>query len=1217
MKLLNNLYIKITSWILVVSFLFVYILRDYSHAAVYVEYMAQNAVADLIDIPLEYGKVINRHIPKGKKAQVILIQDLHANYGVQKNIKNILDYLEKNYGISSIGVEGTSGNIDLSLINTIPDETVKDDVVEYFTSKGYITGPEWHAVNRNDLVLKGLENRDVYKQDSQLLVSSLNNRQYFVKTLQDIKQLLKEIESSACSKDFIKFNSQYMKYRQGVLSQADFHAHLSKWASRVNESINRISPEYSRFMILNSRLQELDIKKVEKEYKELLAELDLDNDASATLARTLKKFKNLMHTPAYIQKQITDKISSGGKYPSLISYIECAGISKSIDSYEIVKEEDKLIDTIAGCLCQDQKQKDLLYVSRYVQLVINFLLNQMTRDELARFFNDSEEFQSRLDRLCGSYPERCSMINQMLVDLEPYLKEMSAFFNIAKQRDSIFIDNFISGCDMTQRTNNVMITGGFHTQGVSGLLKDMDIPHIVIKPKVLSYTEEDRARYYSTIRGDRKLSLEEVFAYKLAPESFSVKEWFHSRILAGAVSSMMRKELSKDGYDVTDFKDKVNDFILRWLRLLGKVTKDTSKFRFWLNQPVVCADETVFPFSMGSQIMPVGVKGDTARIIPSKEALDMLEENMLLGAKRNLVKLEGYRSSKPEPFDLTDPVKAAMVSGMIKPMAMIEAISLQDMMQTIKERDTADENRSFEPLIPSPGSYILDNSDKTIEEALDEFESYMRYRLSEGSLDTVTVDGKVGSGKTAIGMALAKRLGYCFMDRGMMFRVAGYLMERMEKEGKTVGPADLIEEFEKLEIKFEQKDLVILSEGRDITGGLDNEIYGERATRMSAEHSSIIEYLSRRSAEIAKQTSHIVMAGQGISNSEFFPENRINIFIDAPIHVRAARKKLYHDINALDDVEDSAGWIEGFRDGLNLLESLKGYYIYDAQSVMDTFTGLQVFLDDKDKYENDLAGYLRDLIEKDDERLALLHGHTVLTGKKDEPFAPSGKLKKLMKIISEGLSGPADEQTAKYQDPTKTRSTGTKDRRSTREDGHIKNMLIVLLGLAAVIYAVPVDTIAPYVWDWYTAFLDAHPVYAKMLSTFTIVFFSDVVAQYVEALARLVFKKTPAADIKYSFRRSFKISTILTFMIGIGFHYWVRGLKYAFTPLEGLIPVNNLDILLAKGAFTAFVWAPAFYFIYLLLDTAVSKSSLSEVFSKDTLREGVASYKRSFPSWNL
>src|SRR5258706_7345951 len=95
---------------------------------------------------------------------VILIQDLHAHYGVQKNIAGLLDFLSDKLKKtrnppSALAVEGASGPVDSSVMALFPDEKVKLAASDYLMREGELTGAEYFAIKRRlPKFLVGAEN---------------------------------------------------------------------------------------------------------------------------------------------------------------------------------------------------------------------------------------------------------------------------------------------------------------------------------------------------------------------------------------------------------------------------------------------------------------------------------------------------------------------------------------------------------------------------------------------------------------------------------------------------------------------------------------------------------------------------------------------------------------------------------------------------------------------------------------------------------------------------------------------------------------------------------------------------------------------------------------------------------------------------------------------------------------------------------------------------
>ncbi len=375
MKLLNSIYIKIVSWILVVSFIFVFVFNDYTYAKQYISQRADFIHSQVIDIPFEYGQVVERYNPKSSHPKVILIQDLHANYEVQKNIKGILNYINENYGISRIGAEGNSSDVDVSLLSSIPYKKVKEEVIDYFMKKGFVTGPEEFVALSNRLVLEGLEDKELYEQATSLLLSSLNHHPQIVEYLERIKYLLKILEDRICCSNLKRFRNQYILYKQDELSPYVFQKYLRGWAKEIDIPVGRISEEYQRYIVLTERQESLDYKKIEKEYKKLLKVLDLDYEGVSNLSITFKRFKTFFQGPESIREEMVKIVMSDPAYSNLRRYIDSIELSKKLNTYKILGEENKVVEKISAGLCRNETEKDYLFVTDYIQLLVKFLLN--------------------------------------------------------------------------------------------------------------------------------------------------------------------------------------------------------------------------------------------------------------------------------------------------------------------------------------------------------------------------------------------------------------------------------------------------------------------------------------------------------------------------------------------------------------------------------------------------------------------------------------------------------------------------------------------------------------------------------------------------------------------------------------------------------------------------------------------------------------------------
>lgn len=153
--------------------------------------------------------------------------------------------------------------------------------------------------------------------------------------------------------------------------------------------------------------------------------------------------------------------------------------------------------------------------------------------------------------------------------------------------------------------------------------------------------------------------------------------------------------------------------------------------------------------------------------------------------------------------------------------------------------------------------------------------------------DIITIDGPTSSGKNSVGFLLSKKLGYQYIDTGMIYRIGTYEvwknnipLDDVEKITDTFKGLDI-------EITSDNQGLRILNKGEDLTDSL----HKSNVTKAVSEIAAIKEV-----REITKLIQHqlgesknTVMTGRDIG-SEIFPNARCKFFLTASVEVRAKRR---------------------------------------------------------------------------------------------------------------------------------------------------------------------------------------------------------------------------------------------------------------------------------------------------------------------------------------
>ena len=156
---------------------------------------------------------------------------------------------------------------------------------------------------------------------------------------------------------------------------------------------------------------------------------------------------------------------------------------------------------------------------------------------------------------------------------------------------------------------------------------------------------------------------------------------------------------------------------------------------------------------------------------------------------------------------------------------------------------------------------------------------------------TVAIDGHSSCGKSTMAKALAKRVGYAYIDTGAMYRaVTLYCLEHDMIKGDEVNKPRLRRHIPKIEITFQ-----VNEEGKSDTWlngkNVEKEIRGmEVSNKVSLV--SAIGFVRR--AMVAQQQAMgknkgIVMDGRDIG-TVVFPHAELKIFVTASAEVRAQRR---------------------------------------------------------------------------------------------------------------------------------------------------------------------------------------------------------------------------------------------------------------------------------------------------------------------------------------
>ncbi|MBF0216814.1 MAG: hypothetical protein HQL30_07465 [Candidatus Omnitrophica bacterium] len=551
-------------------------------------------------LPESMGTITDRF--SGTSDRVIFhIQDAHCAYDAEKKISEIIGYLNGEYGIYAVDLEGGKGGYDLSMFTDIADPRIRRKISDFFLKEGLMNGAEDFAVNNPEKAgLWGVESAELYLSNLEAYRDHTASRPGLMRHLRVIDRALRRIKKHVYSRELQAMDGQCRLYDKGQIGLEMYLRYLVMKALDKGIDLERF-PNVSILKDVISDEAGMDFKKVNDEKETLLEDMgkrlsrtELDELVAKATAFKLDPFNQSVFY-AYLGEKALSLGIGKEALPDLFKYLEYSRKYESTDRTALMVEIKELKNAVCDTLFTGGRDREIAGFSEALALFKALIEVKLTREEFGKF--DGTVFREEIVRYARLIREEClsSGMKDMsaeILALEPYLDRMLAFYGISFRRDEAFLDNMrfrelpgVRGRNAVKGA--ILMTGGFHSENLSDLMRERGISYISIMP---SFNEEgERSNYYTLLSGGKspylgsiKSALSMIMIASLCNELGMTVHGYEFRQLAGiAVEALERVYLSgkaeayevkgegRDGYIVfdvtpegplcyfTDTKDKI------------------------------------------------------------------------------------------------------------------------------------------------------------------------------------------------------------------------------------------------------------------------------------------------------------------------------------------------------------------------------------------------------------------------------------------------------------------------------------------------------------------------------------------------------------------------------------------------------------------------------------------------------------------------------------
>ncbi|MBR3628474.1 MAG: hypothetical protein IKN42_06480 [Elusimicrobia bacterium] len=461
-------------------------------------------------VPVNLGRITNSADFSTSKV-IVQIQDLHGDPQTQKSIASILSYLDKQYGISDIYVEGApKGRLSTKWLADISDNSIKNAFLEAMMSGGELSGAEYYSVTENKVdLLKGMERFDVYSANLVRLGEMKKNQAMVEAQLLPLHIQIESLGQRCYSVDNKTILELSHKYKKKEIPAEKYFGTLFKLADKYDVSIDKYS-QISLFKQILSIRKKINTAAITKETLDVMKLLK--EDLSFAEYKALIELSKSPETKNIFYLELSrclQKTKYYERFTQIKLYVSFILLNEKINPLEFIRQEEMFVNEIRNKSSKTLSEREILFMERFLSLLESLLQNKINFREYKNYNYSFSDFERILDKY---------IIFINLDSLKKAIDTAEKFYSVNVDRDEYFAKTIVSETDAKAVNHNpvrngnaenilkkaskidVIISGGFHTSGISRFLENKKQSYIVITPETAGSISEYDNLYDSIIK---------------------------------------------------------------------------------------------------------------------------------------------------------------------------------------------------------------------------------------------------------------------------------------------------------------------------------------------------------------------------------------------------------------------------------------------------------------------------------------------------------------------------------------------------------------------------------------------------------------------------------------------------------------------------------------------------------------------------------------------
>jgi len=466
-------------------------------------------------IPAELGQVTDKAMGDPTAPAFIHIQSAHGNYQAEKNIEKLLTYIEKNSTVQLMLLEGAANKLQPELFRLFPQHPdFNHKVTDKLMQEGYLTGPESFLIeSANKTEGWGIENLGAYKKDRDAFISVVKSDKTAQAFLLKLRATIERRFASKLNKDLLYLVRQEEALGSGTVSFESWIKTLGEGSKKYlkQDLSDAFYQDQYPFLIRYFRLQmigsKIDREKVRREADAFLAEL-VRRKASKEI---LGNFKAILQLPEADLLKTFNRTTDGYStlrrvfdlafnalpkdfsmtlWPNWTLYAQYIILMQEMEGKGLHEEAVHLKDEIQAALAKTLDEKEYLVKVRELYLLRQLFNLELTRAEYEELMQAVETSDVR--------------------DIRTIYKTAMDFYSIAVDRENKMFRNALMRMSLQKQDRAVIVTGGFHADGLKKLAASKNCSYIQITPRIAEVSKRDHEVYLRSILGNRSIETSQM-----------------------------------------------------------------------------------------------------------------------------------------------------------------------------------------------------------------------------------------------------------------------------------------------------------------------------------------------------------------------------------------------------------------------------------------------------------------------------------------------------------------------------------------------------------------------------------------------------------------------------------------------------------------------------------------------------------------------------------